>query len=168
MSRVIPPTPSIRPALPSDAEDITRIYVVSWNAGFGHLMEYREVDPELTARWQRDQGLSPPNRWWIAEIDRHTVGFAGIGPCRDPVDSSLGELDTIAVDPASWRTGIGRALMTHCLYFLSKDGYKEAALWTLENYPRGAGFYAATGWQRNGRVRDGGKQVSYSHPLASE
>ena len=168
MSREPPHPLSIRAAVPSDAEDVTRIYVVSWNAGFGHLMGYRSIEPKLIARWRRDIGSSPPQRWWVAKLDGETVRFAGIGPCRDPTDPSLGELDTIAVAPAYWRPGVGEALMTHCLHFLSKDGYKEAVLWTLENYPRGAGFYAATGWLRNGRVRDGGKQISYSHPLAPQ
>jgi GNAT superfamily N-acetyltransferase len=36
----------IRPAEPEDAADVARIYIDSWNAGFGHLMEVRPVvDP---------------------------------------------------------------------------------------------------------------------------
>ena len=159
---------AIRPAVSRDCEEIARIYVISWNAGFGHLMGHRKVELELIGRWRQDLASPPPNRWWVAELDGTTVGFAGIRPSRDPVGPSLGELDTIAVDPACWRTGVGGALMSQCLRSLSEDGYLAAVLWTLANYPRGAGFYRATGWRPNGRVRDGGRQVSYTHPLTSK
>ena len=156
----------IRAAVQEDAEAVTRIYVESWNEGFGDLMRMREVDAKLTSRWREDL-IQPVHRWWVAERDGAIVGFAGIGPSRDPVDPSLGELDTIAVDPGCWRTGVGRALMSQALRYLSADGYVEAVLWTLARYPRGDGFYRATGWSPNGAVRDGGRQVCYAHPLGS-
>lgn len=155
---------NIRSAVREDAEALTSIYVDSWNEGFAGFMPRRQIDAKLTSRWREDL-IKPGYRWWVAERDRVIVGFAGIGPCRDPVDPSLGELDTIAVDPSCWRTGIGRALMSQALRFLSSDGYIEAVLWTLARYPQGAGFYRATGWSPNGAVRDGGNQVCYTHPL---
>ena len=158
---------AIRQAVPGDYEEVARIYVISWNAGFGHLMGHKKVDLERTGRWRQDLASPPPSRWWVAELDGTTVGFAGIGPSRDPVDPSLGELNTIAVDPASWRIGVGRALMSQCLRSLSEDGYSEAVLWTPADYPRAAGFYHETGWRPNGKVRDGGRQVSFTHPLTS-
>ena len=134
---------AIRKAVSDDCEEVARIYVISWNAGFGHLMGHRKVDPEIIGRWRQDLASPPPSRWWIAEFNWTTVGFAGNGPSRDPVEPSLGELDTIAVDPVCWRTGVGRAPMSRCLRFLSEDGYAEAVLWTPANYPRGASFYHA-------------------------
>ena len=160
-------TLAIRQAISGDCEEVARIYVVSWNAGFGHLIGHREVDSELIGRWKHDLASHSPNRWWVAELDGTIVGFAGIGPSRDSVDPSLGELDTIAVDPACWRRGVGRTLMAKCLRSLSKDGYLEAVVWTPADYPRGAGFYHATGWRPNGRVRDDGRQVSYTHRLTA-
>ena len=154
----------IRSAVQDDAEAVTRIYVESWNEGFGDLMRRREVDAKLTDRWRVDL-TGKGYRWWVAERDGAIVGFAGIGPSRDPVDPSLGELDTIAVDPGCWRSGVGRALMSQALRYLSADGYAEAVLWTLARYPRGDGFYRATGWRPNGAVRSGGGQVCYTYPL---
>lgn len=156
--------PAIRQAVPGDAESVARIYVDSWNAGFAELMGKRELDSELVSRWRDDLASPPPHRWWVAERDGAIVGFAGIGPSRDPVDTSLGELDTIAVDPSSWLTGVGRALMSYALRALSADGYREAVVWTVASYSRGAGFYAATGWTPSGAVRDGGRQVCYTIP----
>ncbi len=155
----------IRKAVPTDAETITRIYVDSWNAGFGHLMGMREIDSALVERWREDLAAQPPHRWWAAVRDGAIVGFAGIGPCRDPVDPEVGELDTIAVDPPHFRTGVGKLLMSLALEALARDGYREAVLWTVAGYSRGAGFYESTGWTLNGAIRDDGRQVSYTHPL---
>ena len=95
------------------------------------------------------------------------AGFVGIGPSRDSVDTRLGELDTIAVDPSHWRTGIGKALMSVALRYLVVDGYDEAIVWTVEGYERGIAFYEAMGWSRDGGVRDEGRQIRLRHDLAT-
>jgi N-acetylglutamate synthase-like GNAT family acetyltransferase len=66
----------------------------------------------------------------VAETGHRVAGFAGICPSRDPVEAGLGELDTIAVDPWDWRTGVGRALMAVALDTLRGTGYAEAIVWT--------------------------------------
>jgi GNAT superfamily N-acetyltransferase len=100
-------------------------------------------------------------------LNATVVGFVGIGPSRDPVDSALGELDTIAVRPDCWRRGVGHALMAVALEALADDGgYRAAILWTLAGYERGRAFYEATGWVLDGGLRDEGRQVRYRYPLA--
>jgi N-acetylglutamate synthase-like GNAT family acetyltransferase len=124
---------SMRIATASDAAVIARIYIDSWNAGFGDLMPTRILDEEHIERWRSDLAAPLPQRWWVAERGGTVIGFVGIGTSRDPIDATLGELDTIAVAPAYWRGGIGRALMAIALRHLREDGYREAILWTLEN-----------------------------------
>ena len=51
------------------------------------------------------------------------VGCAGICLSRDPVDPSIGELDSIFVDEPHWRTGVGSALITVAHRHLAQDGY---------------------------------------------
>jgi hypothetical protein len=52
---------------------------------------------------------------------------------------------------------------------LAGDGYQEAIVWTLADYERGQAFYEATGWKRDGGVRDEGRQLRYrrrfEHPF---
>ncbi|MDE3000065.1 MAG: GNAT family N-acetyltransferase [Gemmatimonadota bacterium] len=155
----IPPT--IRSATFADAEIVARIYIDSWNAGFGALLSRadRTVTPALVERWRHDLIQPVPRRWWVAENSGTTAGIAGIGPSRDPVDERLGELDTVAVDPSHWRTGIGKALMSVALRYLVADGYDEAIVWTVEGYERGIAFYEAFGWRRDGGVRDDGRHI---------
>ena len=159
---------TIRTAAVDDAGAVTRIYIESWNAGFGELLSRsdRTVTPELTERWQRDLAQLLPHRWWVAERRAEIVGFAGIGPSRDPVDPRLGELDTIAVDPRHWRTGVGRALISLALRYLVSDGYREAIVWIVEGYEQGIAFYKAMGWDHDGGTRDDGRQVRFRRDLA--
>ena len=162
---VLPAT--VRTAVTDDAGAVARIYVDSWNAGFGALLSRadRTVTPALVERWRRDLAEPVPHRWWVAECEGEIVGFAGIGPCRDPVDIRLGELDTIAVDPPNWRTGVGTALMSLATRYLVADGYREAIVWTVESYEQGIAFYEAMGWCRDGGTRDGGRQVRFRREL---
>ena len=160
---------TIRQATPADVDEVTRIYIDSWNAGFGELLSQadRMVTAELLERWGQDLARPIPHRWWVAERMGSIVGVVGIGPSRDPVDSQIGELDTIAVDTPYWRTGIGRALMSLALQYLDSDGYNEAIVWTVEGYERGIAFYEAMGWRRDGGVRDEGRQIRVRRNLAT-
>src|SRR5262245_14651594 len=101
----------VRPAQPADADAVTRVYVESWNVGFGALVRPIEADAERRKSWRETLAARGRRRWWVAERHASLVGFAGIGPSRDPRDERLGELDTIAVSPTCWRSGVGRALM---------------------------------------------------------
>ena len=159
---------TIRPAVPDDAEAVARIYIDSWNAGFGELMSQanRTVTADRVERWRHDLAQQVPHRWWVAEHKGSIVAFAGIGPSRDPVDPQLGELYTIAIDPPYWRQGIGTALISLALQHLVSDGYREAVLWTVEGYERGIAFYEAMGWNRGGGVRDNGRQIGFRRDLA--
>ena len=160
---------TIRPATPTDVDEVTRIYIDSWNAGFGELLSQadRTVTQDLVERWSHDLVRPAPHRWWIAERMGLIVGVAGIGPSRDPVDPQLGELDTIAVDTPYWRTGVGRALISLAFQYLDSDGYNEAIVWTVEGYERGIAFYEAMGWWRDGGVRDEGRQIRFRRNLAA-
>jgi GNAT superfamily N-acetyltransferase len=156
----------VRSAAASDAADVARIYVVSWNEGFGHLLGRREPSPADGERWTGEL-TSGRARWWVADTGHRVAGFAGICASRDPVEAGLGELDTIAVDPRDWRTGVGRALMAVALDALRSTGYAKAIVWTPAGYQRGHGFYRATGWLPDGGCRDDGRQVSFRHALTT-
>ncbi|MET9018505.1 GNAT family N-acetyltransferase [Actinopolymorpha sp. NPDC004070] len=155
----------IREARAEDAPRVARIYVDSWNSGFGDLMGTVGLDDDRIRRWENDL-TSGRTRWWVAETTTgRIVGMVGVGPSRDPVDPHLGELDTIAVDPTYWRGGVGSALMRTALASLAESGYREAVLWTVAGYTRGQAFYEATGWRRDGGTRDDGRQLSFRHSL---
>jgi GNAT superfamily N-acetyltransferase len=154
----------VRQATSEDAEQVAGVYVASWNAGFGHLMPPRVLDPEQVARWQRDLDAGRIH-WWLAEVGASVIGFAGTGPSRDPVEPGLGELDTIAVSPSAWRHGVGTRLMDVAVRDLRRAGYRRGVLWTLAGYEQGSRFYEATGWHASGEHRDGGRQIAFRRSL---
>lgn len=160
--------PTIRLAVSDDADTAARIYIDSWNEGFGELMSQanRTVTADRVERWRHDLAQQVPHRWWVAEHFGSLIGLAGIGPSRDPVDPQLGELYTIAIDPPYWRQGIGKSLISLALKHLVSDGYREAILWAVEGYERGIAFYEAMGWNRDGGVRDNGRQIRFRRDLA--
>ena len=161
-----PMTIAIRPANGEDAADVSRIYAESWSVGFGDLLPPPVHDRERTDRWAAELTAVGAVRWWVAVRGGRVAGFVGIGPSRDPVDSGLGELDTIAVDPAYWRAGVGSALMATALEGLSRAGYQRAILWTVAGYERGHGFYEAHGWRRDESLaRDDGRQIAFRRDI---
>jgi GNAT superfamily N-acetyltransferase len=156
--------PIIRPATAADAQRVATIYIESWNAGFGGLAPTRGLGEEQVGRWVRE--LTGGSRQWsVALVDRMIVGFAGVGPSRDPVDAMLGELDTIGVAPDHWRRGVGTTLMAPALAALKRAGYREAIVWTWAGYARGRGFYERTGWNSDGGHRDERRQISFRQCL---
>jgi N-acetylglutamate synthase-like GNAT family acetyltransferase len=104
----------------------------------------------------------------VAETGRAVIAFVGTGPSRDPVEAGLGEVDTIAVAPSAWRSGVGRSLIEAALADLVAGGYRHAILWTLADYHPGSAFYSATGWHASGETRDSGRQIAFRHGLSTE
>ena len=154
----------LRPPTTADVDDIARIYIDSWNDGYGHLLGVREHSAERRDRWAAD--LSDASvTWTVAELDGVVAGFCGVGASRDPVRAGLGELQTIAVDSPFWRRGVGSALMATALDQLRSD-FESAVLWTPSGYDRGHAFYGATGWSALGRTRDDARQTAFAHDLA--
>jgi len=156
---------NIREAGPLDVISIVQIYVESSNVGFEGRQPWKEVDAARIERWRYDLSDATPTRWWVAEIEGRIVGLVGIGPCRDPVEAGLGELDTIAVSPSNWHKGVGKKLMIRAIEGLRGAGFPRACLWTLNDYPLGERFYVATGWQRSSVTRYNGEQIRYDRLL---
>lgn len=153
----------MRRASGSDVDAVARIYIDSWNLGFGDLMGRCTDSPERRDRWRQDLDDSTMV-WTVAERSGQVAGFSGVGPSRDPVDPALGELQTIAVDPPSWRRGVGRALMDEALRHLRRS-YESAILWTVTGYERGHAFSRATGWTPLGWRRADGAETAFEHRL---
>jgi GNAT superfamily N-acetyltransferase len=152
----------LRDAVSNDAATVAAIYVESSNAAFAPYQPPRRLTDELVSRW-RASLAGDSHRWWVAAVDSEIVGFAGVGPSRDPVEPGLGELDTIAVMSAWWRRGVGRALIDTASRVLDGD-YRAAILWTWAAYEPAHRFYTQAGWRLDGGTRDHGRQVSFRRP----
>ncbi len=148
----------LRPAEPSDALDVARVHVRSWQAAYRGLLPadfLASLDPQRRARsytFGEDSADSPFTV--LAVRDGRPCGFATTGPARPPGQAGVGELYAIYVDPDDWGSGAGRVLIGAARDRLGRLGFTEAVLWVLEGNARAERFYRADGW-----APDGGRRV---------
>jgi ribosomal protein S18 acetylase RimI-like enzyme len=138
----------IRPATPADAEALARVHVRTWQAAYTHLFPAERLAAISVERRAEQFRLYPPI---VAEENGEIVGFVSVGASRDP--DADGELYAIYVDPAHWRTGVGRALIEAGEAQLGAEDRRDVVLWVLEDNPRARSFYEAAGWQLDGARR---------------
>jgi GNAT superfamily N-acetyltransferase len=120
------------------------------------------------AQWMTRIGIAawPDSPTFVALDEARTLcGFTHTGPVRDGelAGGDRAEVYTIYVDPASWRRGIGTALMDAVDDFWRPRGIRELVLWAFEGNADGRAFYERLGWQPDGaRVIDdfGGVKVA--------
>jgi GNAT superfamily N-acetyltransferase len=147
---------TVRPAAVPDAAAMGRVHVRAWQAAYRGQMPDDYLDglrPEdRAAHWEgtlRREDLQ--GAILVAERAGEVVGFAAVGPSRDPVGA--GELYAINLDPAHWGTGAGRALLEAAQAELARAGFDETVLWVLDGNARARRFYEIAGWVADGAER---------------
>lgn len=136
----------VRVATGADAEAIERIRIRGWQTAYRHVFPPEELD-RLEVDWSRwaarldDPGSTSTT--FVAERDGRVLGFATVGPSRD--EPGAGELYAIYVDPDTWSSGIGRALIEHAEGRLAEE-HDVLMLWVLADNPRARRFYERAGW----------------------
>jgi GNAT superfamily N-acetyltransferase len=139
----------VRDATVDDARAIETIRVHTWRVAYRHVYPPDELDA-LTidhTRWAQ-RIAEPPEGWGILVAEEDAViGFAAYGPSRD--ENGAGELYAIYVDPGSWSTGAGRALIERVEQELA-ERYEIGTLWVLEDNARARSFYERAGWSPDG------------------
>ncbi len=153
---------TIRDAVPGDAERIAAIHVASWQGTYRGSLPDSYLDSltieQRLPMWE--QMLDSPatcGRVWVAVLKEEIVGFCSIGPSQ----SSTGEQDldtfvlyTIYLQPDRERRGIGGALIRHAEDGMRQMGARSAILWVLEENQPARRFYEASGWMRDGSVKE--------------
>jgi GNAT superfamily N-acetyltransferase len=146
----------VRPAKPGEGARLSAIYLSSGRAAWA-----RHLSPVGLA------GVtSPVEDWerWISDPDLIVLVAERRGepaalallcrstdPDSDPALVAL--LDRLYVEPASWRRGLGRALLDGGMEELRDRRFREVTLWTAE-WNTSRGFYEATGWALDGATRE--------------
>lgn len=113
----------IRPAEPRDIAAITRIYAHAVRHGTASF----ELDPpdlaEMTRRYDALREHQFP--FLMAEIDGALAGYAYAGPYRARPAYRFTVEDSIYIDPAQQRRGVGRALLARLLHDAEAGGYRQ-------------------------------------------
>lgn len=151
----------IRRAVATDAGELARIHVETWQVAYRGILADEYLDSLRT---------EPRIRWWerflndgatvyVAEGDPDLVGFCSIGASDD---RHWGEVYALYVHPSRWDEGHGRRLIEAGEDSLRGEGFSRALLWVLESNERARTFYERRGWSlgKPFRVEEiGGAQV---------
>ncbi|MPN18569.1 hypothetical protein SDC9_165929 [bioreactor metagenome] len=158
---------TIRPAEPADAGRVAEIHIDSWEAAYAEILPESAIAKASTRRpamWLEKLSAEMDDETiYLAVLDGETVGFSGLGKCRDEdVPPETGEIRGFYLHPDYWRRGIGSRLLKYSLEELKKRSFRKVVLWVLENNTPARKFY-----ERNGLSFDGTrKQIVIGNPVA--
>jgi ribosomal protein S18 acetylase RimI-like enzyme len=141
---------SVRQARPSDAADLARVYIESWQDTYAGLISHSLLGAmslkHHTARWQTT--MRGPGSVLVVEDGVHgAIGLASLGAARDGVLGFDGEIYTLYVDPAFFGRGAGRALMAGAFERLKDRKYRSCLVWAHARN-NACFFYEAMGGRR--------------------
>jgi GNAT superfamily N-acetyltransferase len=153
--------PRIRVPTECDADVIGSVHVRAWQAAYSGGLMPDEYLASLSVEQRADMWrgiLSEPTAdlvsHFVAEdADGTVVGFASVGPIMGDRAAVDGELYNINVDPDSWGTGAGSALLEAACEALKAAGFQRAILWVHPDNARARRFYEVRGWQDDGAER---------------
>ena len=147
---------SVRPAKAGEGERLAQIYLSSGRAAWArHLSPIGLTGVRSPAdEWER--WISDPDLMLlVAERRGEPAALALLcrssDPDSDPARVAL--LDRLYTEPASWRRGLGRALLDAAMDDLRERGFREVTLWTAE-WNTSRGFYETLGWSLDGETRE--------------
>ncbi|MFE0377055.1 GNAT family N-acetyltransferase [Streptomyces inhibens] len=154
----------------ADIEAVSAVRVHGWQRAYRGLMPQAYLDAMSVAAdaEQRRSWFgrrSPEVSDLVAERDGEVVGWACVGPARDPDITpgagelpaprpTAGELLALYVTPGLIGTGIGRALLSAGTARARASGFHTLYLWVVRGNSRAQRFY-----ERAGFVPDGAEEA---------
>jgi GNAT superfamily N-acetyltransferase len=163
----------IRPATPSDLEEVGRVHALSRNAAYVGLVPARalaRVTPRTqTDVWRRRTSTAAPRSvLLVAEVDDEVVGFTFAS-----ADGTTAELAALHVLSDLHGSGTGQALHDGVLDRVRSWGCDVVELWVLRGNERAQSFYRRNGWVHDGTTAShdvGGVDVPilrYARPVTT-
>jgi GNAT superfamily N-acetyltransferase len=158
---------AVRPAEPTDVEEIARIQVTTWRAAYAEILPSEVLaglDPADTAQGWRHTIAHGPATVHVAIEGQWIVGFCAAGPApeteasdaagRPPDDAATVALvSALLVEPRWGRRGHGGRLLATAAAGLREAGAKRGICWVPEADPASLSFFHRAGWESDGTVR---------------
>lgn len=150
---------AVRDAAAADADAICDVHVAAWRTAYRGIfpdavLDAARFEREQRARW-RAWKLPAESEVEVLTDDGRVVGFAALGPERepdDPLGMRRGEVYAFYVHPDLWGSGAAEVLMTAAEQRLAARGFTQAVLWVLADHPRARAFYERCGWRWTGEA----------------
>ncbi|HEU0052474.1 MAG TPA: GNAT family N-acetyltransferase [Longimicrobium sp.] len=162
--------PILRPATADDVPGLAHVHVVTWRGAYAGLLPASAIAAR-TEEVRREQWVhrlaEQPGETIVAVMDGRVVGFAAVGPSRDPdaVEGATGELYALYLLPERWGTRTGSALWRAGRRWLEDAGFAEATLWVLEANFRARAFYENMGFEIDARA---GRTENFAGEMLAE
>jgi GNAT superfamily N-acetyltransferase len=158
---------TVRPAEPTDADEIARIQLTTWRSAYRDLLPAEVLDglsaDDAAQTWRQTIAQGPAQVFVATEGTWH-VGFCAAGPA--PQDESAGAdgtpvpdadrvalVSTLLVEPRWARRGHGGRLLAAAGAAMLTAGIPRGISWIAEADKASLSFYERAGWVRDGTVR---------------
>ena len=158
----MPDAPSpvlVRAATTSDAAVLAQVHVESWRAAYRGLVPQPHLDAlsweDRRDRWQGllAQSAADVTQNWVAVAAERVIGFASLGPSRDPdASAEVAELFAVYVRSDHWRGGTGSRLLQRGVAALPQH-FRRVDVWVLEGNRAARDFYARCGFVADGAAK---------------
>ncbi|MBC8069639.1 MAG: GNAT family N-acetyltransferase [Deltaproteobacteria bacterium] len=147
----------IRTATASDADEIARLHVKTWQAAYrGHMPDAHlgGLDPSKRAAMWSKAIQQADTVVLVAGAGEALVGVCSLLASRD-TDAAphVGEIAAIYVDPSLWRSGIGRSLVDAATAAAFPRHFVELTLWVLTGNVAACAFYESCGFEVDGHTK---------------
>jgi ribosomal protein S18 acetylase RimI-like enzyme len=147
--------PSIRAAVPEDAEEVEQLRVAGWQSAYRGILpdsylDSMRLDVARRRRQMTDRSATVVES--VATAADAIVGWVVGGRSQDAFRAGPGQGEIYAcyVRPEWWGRGVGRLLMMHAVGALAEAGLDDITVWVLEDNHRARRFYEACGFQPDG------------------
>ncbi|MGB8435022.1 MAG: N-acetyltransferase family protein [Burkholderiales bacterium] len=149
---------TIRASAPTDVGAIAAIYAHHVRNGLASFEIVPPDDAEIARR--RDSTLARGLPYLVAELDRRIAGYAYAAPYRERPAYRYTLEDSVYIDPAAARQGIGRALLDALVVSCAALGYRQliAVIGDSAN-AASIGLHEACGFARTGLLPSVGFKV---------
>ncbi|GAB3450252.1 GNAT family N-acetyltransferase [Actinophytocola sediminis] len=158
---------TVRPAEPTDAEEIARIQLETWRAAYTDLLPASvldALDPAEAALTWRQTIEHGPARVFVAVEGAYVVGFCAAGPApeEETADAAgtpakdaptVALVSTMLVEPRWGRRGHGGRLLASAGQAMLDTGSTRGIAWVPEADKASVGFLERASWVRDGTVR---------------
>lgn len=135
---------NIRRMEPCDADEVARLYVKSWQAGYKGLLPQYYLDLLSPDRW-KDKFAGLPGSFVLTE-GGVIAGHSCARPAADERMPGWGEVHTLYVLPEYWGKGFGTALLDNSVKWLEQQGFDRIYLWALDTNVRARRLYEKYGF----------------------
>ncbi len=141
--------PEIRPALEADLPAITKIYE---HAVLHGTATFELIAPDLAEMTRRFRALTDGGfPYLVAELDGRLSGYAYAGPYRPRPAYRFTVENSIYLDPAIHRRGVGLVLLRRLIEACEQRGYRQMVAVIGDSANAGSiGVHTACGFQMIG------------------